>query len=268
VPLALMEIDITQPLNNYNTKFVLNYDTPTPDRAEYIWRGSTVGGPPREISLDWQEIRFHAQTGGERFAIFTEYPLRMLNPTWNSNTAGFGDMLVGNKLVLIDGNDWQVTQVFRTWFKTGASSKGLGTGHITLEPGILARFRWTDRTYLHYELKYNFPIAGSPGFAGEVLRYGFGISHLLYETDTFAWIPTMEFIGWSIMDGKQTLPDPAGTVVPVDGASFLSVMPGSRFVLGPAGDLGLFELGMAGGFNTSNNGFYSTQMQVQLRFSY
>jgi hypothetical protein len=39
-------------------------------------------------------------------------------------------------------------------------------------------------------------------------------------------------------------------------------------VLGPAGDLGLFELGMAGGFNTSNNGFYHQQIQFDLRFSY
>lgn len=266
VPLALMEMDITQPLNRYSTKFIANFDTPTPDRAEFLWKSPAFGGPKPEVSVDWQEIRVWAETGGDRFSFFTEYPLRIVNPVVNSATAGFGDMLIGNKLVLIDGNDWQVTQVFRTWFATGSARKGLGTGHVTMEPGILARFRWTDKTYLHYELKYNFPIAGSPGYAGQVLRYGFGMSHLLYETDTWAVIPTLEFVGWSVMDGLKTLPN--GKVADVNHEQFMSILPGTRFVLGPAGDLGLFELGIAGGFNTSNNGFYSKQLQLHLRFSY
>lgn len=266
VPLALMEMDITQPLNHYSARITSNYGTYAPDRAEFLWKGSTFGGPAPESSLNWQELRIVAETGGERFSMFTEYPLRMLDPEINGNTAGFGDMQLGNKLVLINGNDWQVTQIFRTQFQTGASSKGLGTGYVRMEPGILGRFRWTDRTYLHYELKYNFAIAGSPEFSGQVLRYGFGISHLLHETDTFAVMPTLEFVGWNVMDGLQSVP--GGLPVPVDGASFISVLPGARFVLGPAGDLGLFELGVAGGFNTSNNGFYDKQLQVGLRFSY
>lgn len=266
VPLALMEMDITQPLNNYRARFIMNYDTPTPDRAEYLWKASAFGGPGPERSLDWQEIRVVAETGGERFSLFTEYPLRILDPEWNGNTAGFGDMQIGNKLVLIDGNDWQVTQIFRTWLPTGSSKKGLGTGWTRMEPGILARFRWTDRTYLHYELKYNFQIGGSPNFGGQVLRYGFGISHLLHETDTFAFIPTLEFVGFGVMDGQKTLPD--GSIVPVDGENFMSILPGARMVLGPAGDLGLFEVGVAGGINTNNNGFYNTQLQFDLRFSY
>lgn len=266
VPLALMEMDITQPLNNYRARIVSNYGTYAPDRAEFLWKGSTFGGPEPESSLDWQELRIVAETGSESFSLFTEYPLRMLDPELNGNTAGFGDMQVGNKLVLIDGKDWQVTQIFRTQFQTGASSKGLGTGYVRMEPGLLGRFRWTDRTYLHYELKYNFAIAGSPEFSGQVLRYGFGISHLLHETDTFAMMPTLEFVGWNVMDGLQSVP--GGIPVEVDGASFLSILPGARFVLGPAGDLGLFELGVAGGFNTSNNGFYDKQLQIDLRFSY
>ena len=128
----------------------------------------------------------------------TEIPLVLVDPVNNPNTAGLGDLQLTTKTVLLNGNDWEITQFFRTYLPTGDAMKGLGTGHVSLEPGFLFQYKWSPETYLHGELRYWFPIGGDPTQGGQVLRYGFGISHLLYENDVTAIIPTLEFVGWTV----------------------------------------------------------------------
>jgi hypothetical protein len=265
---APFEIDTTQPLQHIRGRYTASYRTRFPDRAEYFWRASTWFGPAQEQAVNWQEMRVVSETGGEKFSMFTEYPLRMLDPVNNPNTSGFGDMVIGNKTVLIDGNDWQVTQILRTSMITGSFRKGLGVGHVSMEPGLLGRFRWSDRTYLHFQGKYNIPIAGSPGFAGQLLIYGFGVSHVYYETDSFAFIPTFEYLGYAFFNGLKTPPMGAPIPVSANGDHFNKIVPGARFVLGPAGDLGLFELGTYAAFSTSSDGLYSHRFGADFRFSY
>lgn len=263
---APFEIDTTQPLTHHRGRFTASYGTRFPDRSEYFWRAANFFGPLPEVSVDWMEMRVVSETGGEKFSMFTEYPLRMLDPVVNGNTSGFGDMVIGNKAVLIDGNDWQVTQIMRTSMITGSFPKGLGVGHVSMEPGLLGRFRWSDETYLHFQAKYNIPIAGSPFVAGQVFIYGFGLSHVYYETDTFAFIPTFEYLGYAFLNGQKTTP--GGIQVTANGDHFNKIVPGARFVLGPAGDLGLFELGVYASFSTSSDGLYSHRIGADVRFSY
>ncbi|HUG93278.1 MAG TPA: hypothetical protein VML55_20725 [Planctomycetaceae bacterium] len=68
------------------------------------------------------------------------------------------------------------------------------------------------------------------------------------------------------MDLLKALPD--RSIAGVDGERFLAIYPGARFVLGPAGDLGLFELGVAGAVMTSHNGFFDHGVLVEARFSF
>jgi hypothetical protein len=100
----------------------------------------------------------------------------------------------------------------------------------------------------------------------------------------------LEFTGHSVLDGQQTVPitvgldgsipniDPTrevfgefpfiGQAEDVDGASFGTIQSGVRFVLGPKGDLGLFEVGVSGAISTANNAFFDHRALVEFRWSY
>ena len=86
------------------------------------------------------------------------------------------------------------------------------------------------------------------------------------RADTFAVLPTFEMVGWTFLDGMKTLPN--GEVVGVDGDGTFSLLPGTRLVLGPAGDLGLFEVGVAGGLGFDDDGWYDGIFRTELRWSF
>ena len=46
-------------------------------------------------------------------------------------------------------------------------------------------------------LEFRFPIAGDPLAGGELIRYGFGVSHLWYDTDTIAIITAPRVSKWT-----------------------------------------------------------------------
>lgn len=266
VMFAPFELENAQPLNNVAVRWDTYNRMITPDRAEYFWARPGVGPPLPEENVDYQELRFRLETGGELFSMITEIPLRSVDPVVNDNTTGLSNIRLAPKAVLINGRRWKVSTIFSTFLKTGSPARGWAVDQISLEPGLLVRYEWTKRTFLHSQVLFRFPVGGDPDFAGQVLKYGFGVSTILYETDTFAALPVVEFVGWSVLDGQKSLPD--GSIVGVDGENFGAVFPGIRFVLGPANELGLFELGIAGGVSFANNGFFENMLRVDLRFSY
>ncbi len=185
----------------------------------------------------------------------------------NDNTSGFSDMNVTTKAVLLDGEDLQVTQITRTYIPTGSVRKGLGTGHSSLEPGLLARYRWSPSTYFHSELKYWFALGGNPDHAGQVLRLGQGISRIWYESDTFAVMPTLEWISMWVADGQVTQ-YPATTTVDIAHQPIFEIHPGLRFAWDGPGDAGLIEWGVHGGAAVTKEHFAAGQIRVEVRLSY
>ncbi len=271
VMLAPFEIDVTQPFNNLRTRIDCAYNLERPDRAEYFWArpSSLTGLGPSlpERSVDYQDIRFQLEFGGPKFSAATDIPIRILDPDLNPNTAGFADMNLTTKLVLVDGKRWQITQYFRTYFNTGFFPRGLGTGHVSIEPGFLARMKWSERTYFHSEIKFWVPTPGHLDHAGEVIKLGAGVSHVWYETDSFAIMPTLELVGWSVLDGLET-PYPAGAPLEVDPEGILNIHPGIRMVRDADSELGLFELGVSGGAAVTTNRWYESLLRIEARFSF
>lgn len=267
VMLAPFFIEVTQPFNHYRARVDDVAGLQFPSRAEYFWAAPPKGRTKPEQSVDYQDFRLQIETGNDQFSLATDLPIRLLDPVVNDNTGGFSDMTLTQKAIIVNGDYWQISQLFRTYFNTGSARKGLGTGHISLEPGVLGRYKWNEQTYLHGELLYWIPVGGAdPVFAGERLQSGIGISTVLYETDMFAAIPTFELVGWYFFDGAKRYPD--GTVANVDGEGFVNLHPGVRFVLGPRGDLGLFEVGVAGGLGIGDARLYDSLLRVDLRWSY
>lgn len=271
LPFALFEMDSTQPLNNIRFRFDAAYNLEFPDRAEFYWAKIGGKGPPTplgtETGVDYQDIRILMEVGGPRFSLGTELPIRFLDPTFVGNTAGFGDMSLTTKILLLDGDTWQITHMSRTQLPTGTPGVGRGNGHTSMTQGLLARYTWNPDTMIHSELKLWFPLGADPDFGGEVLRYGFGIAKVLYDRDDFAVIPTLEFVGWSILSGRYSA---FGVTdgVRVDNENIFNIHPGVRFAKDTGGELGLFELGFAAGVAITERHWYRGMMRMDVRFSF
>ncbi len=264
---ALFEIPDSQPYSNMRFRFNAAYDERNPDRADFFWAQIGGRGPKLpERSVDYQDVIASWEVAtGKAFSITTDIPLRFVAPDINPNAGGLGDIALTTKTVLLNGADWQITQYFRTELPTDDPGKGLGNGHVSLEPGFLFRLKWSPETYFHSQLTYWFPLGDNPVYGGQILKYGFGVSHLLYENDTFAAIPTLEFNGWTVLNGAQTT-FPVPTIQPVDTMGIFNVRPGLRFVRDTGGDLGLFEWGVSGSFALTTNKWYDASWLLEARF--
>lgn len=264
VALAPFAIDLVQPFNHFRLRYDAVYDLRTPDRANYFWAKPGQGPPAVGEVVDYQEARLYSEIGGGMASAFTDIGLRAVDPLVAGNTTGFSDMTAGAKLLLVDGTYWKIGQITKTHMNTGSPRKGLGRGSFAMEPGVLARYKWNDDTYLHSQLTFWFPLGADPAFAGQILHYGLGVSYLGCETDRFALIHTAEWTGMTFIDGQTST---LTGVRDVDGEMVNTFLYGLRAVIGPAGDLGLFEAGVAGGFGTGSN-WIDGMLRMELRWSY
>ncbi len=275
LPFALFEIDPTQPFNNLRLRFDAAYGLDHPYRAEYFW-SKPPKGPSTTGSevVDYQQIRFQFEMGGPRMTVGTEIPLVFVDPEIVGNVAGLGDLMLTTKTLMADGEQWQLMQVLRMQMATGSSKSGRGNGHVSMEPGLVARYKQNDNLLIHSELKLWFPLGGDPDVSGEILRWGMGAASVLYDADSFALIPTFEFVAWTVLSGQQYEGDDlAGHSndddwVRLDGETILNCYPGLRIVSDTSGDFGIFELGINAGASVSSMHWYRTMMRLELRWSF
>lgn len=266
VMFAPFEIDASQPTNFLMVRWDSGFGLHTPDRAEYFWsmpgRGPALS-PTYPNTLNFQELRFINEVGSQVFSVQTEIPLRLLEPDSGGSSSGIGDMKVATKARLVNGKRWQVTQIMRTYIPIGSAQNGMGTGHVSLEPGALVRYEVKPNTYIHTQVKYWIPIAADVGFASNVLTTGVGVSHVLYETNNFAIIPVVEFVNYDFLSGQKTV---NGVNVYSGGENAYNVVTGARFVIGPKGDLGLFEFGVSNTTGVGKDRYVDDLLRFDFKF--
>ncbi len=267
MPYAPFEIETTAPLNNFRFRFDSVHGVPWPDRSEFVW-AKPGRGPAADTGVSYQDFRFFSEIATEKFSTATDIPIRILNPDHDGDTAGLGDMNLTTKLVMLDGRKWQITQFLRTYFPTGAPRKGLGTGHVSMEPGVLFRYDWCQELMLHSELRFWFPLGGDPKHSGQVLRYGFGYGYLLHDSDRFAVLHTGELVTHWFVGGQKVWDRNTGLVVPVDDEASCQFYPGLRFVFDRGSDFGLCELGISGTFSNGRDSLYDPLVRLEARWSY
>jgi hypothetical protein len=206
--------------NELRLRYDSAYDDNRPDRAEFFYakcgcfRTAALGSGvdpnahgPRlaETRVNYQDFSTYAEVAlGQRFSGFAEVPVRFLNPEQNANTAGLADMNAGFKYALLSSADQVGTFQLRVYIPTGASTHGLGTDHVSLEPALLLYQRLSDRLSLEAELKDWIAVGGSD-FAGNVLRAGVGLSYSVYRDHDFYVAPVAEVVTWVVLDGKEFL---------------------------------------------------------------
>jgi hypothetical protein len=277
-------IDNAVPRTMLRLRYDAAYRNNRPDRAEFFYakcgcfrvEGTDPNAPgPRaiETSVDYQDITSYLEfAASERLSAFVELPVRFLNPDQNDNTAGFGDMHAGFKYAFLADPDRYLTFQLRTYIPTGDADRGLGTNHVSLEPGVLLYQRLTDRISLQGELRDWIAVDGTD-FSGNVLRYGLGVSYLALERPGFRVSPVLEFVGWSVLDGKELAAASPTFAVTEDasGDTIVNAKMGVRFALGQPGDTGLMsgsDLYVGYGRALTGEVWYKDILRVELRLSY
>jgi hypothetical protein len=195
------------------------------------------GMNPLVTKLNYQQTSAYLElAGGPRASITAEIPWRMLAildrgregngdadqippgleqehealETFQDNAGGLGDIVLGFKLAPIARPDRYLTFQFRLFFPSGDARNGLGTGHYSAEAGLLYYGRPTERLSLIGQFKAWVPIDGTrdvngESFAGNVLTYGLGLGYDLIQNPNFRLTPVAEFVGWTVLNGFETV---------------------------------------------------------------
>ncbi|SIO60631.1 hypothetical protein SAMN05444166_6467 [Singulisphaera sp. GP187] len=235
-----------------------------PDRSEYFWARSFRGPGPQprqpvtksgkpiygERLLNYDQLYVYMEAALPRFSFFTEIPYRSTSPDLTAHHAGFSDMNIGTKSLLLDCDLIQLALQFKTYLPIGSVTQGLGNGHVSLEPSLLMALHLAPHTYLQGQIAEWVPLGGDPNYAGAILHYHLSMNQLLCNVmPDVPLIGTLEFNGWSFQDGAFTAPvlGPQNS----SGDSYLSIGPGLRMAVCNYIDFGV---GTAFSLNTPNWG--------------
>ena len=105
----------------------------------------------------------------------------------------------------------QQARIFDPYFSTRAEGMGMG---LAICRSIIEAHQAS--LTVESELRLWVPIGGTD-FAGEVLRYGVGLSYGLWQTCSFQIRPVAEVVGWTVLSGKessaQLIQDAAGDTI-------------------------------------------------------
>jgi len=261
-------IDGAAPRSFFGLRFENSLNNRQPMRAEYLFaKGglpNSVGFPLPETRVDYQELTSYAEFGFTPwFSAFIEAPYRWINPEVNGNTSGAGDMRYGLKLCTWSSDPVIATVLLRIYQPT-ARHRTLGTGHWSIEPGILAAWRINDKILLEGEARYWSALGGSD-FAGDLLRYGVGVSYKQQLTSGIWVAPVLEGIGWTVLGGKTMAATTMDDYVIEDahGQTIVNGYAGLRVGYGSRMDLYL-------GYGRSFTGHFWARetYRFEMRFSY
>jgi hypothetical protein len=254
IPLAdsAFFVEAARPQTQVRLRWDSGLNLVDPDRAEYFWAradGKGVGPNPfahanpngllGEKSLDYNDLNLYTEAAYGNYGAFVEMPYRWLQGDVVGNTNGFGDMNFGAKALLFDTELLQIALQFRTFLPFGDPAKGLGTGHVSLEPGLLVGLKLGPETYFQGQLEEWIPIGGEADYEGAILEYHLSVNQLLYcPMPDVQLVGTAELNGWSFQGGEYTDPF-AGPGQRAAGATYLSMGPGLRLFLGDQIDFGV-----------------------------
>jgi hypothetical protein len=248
--------------------------------------------------VDYQEVSSYLEYAfNRRFSAFLDVPVRIINlrnviddevgagaggggnegaenpdSDFPFNTSGLSDMQVGFKAALIASPTRFLTFQLRTYIPTGDADKGLGTGHVSLEPGLLLYQGLTDRLMFQGQLRAWVPIGGGPA-AGNILIYGVGFGYDVYRRGNLHVVPVTEFVGWTVLNGFETVSEriltPLTTVPLSHGVEDAS---GDTIVNGKFGVRTYFgqkqDVYVGYGHSLTGDRWYRDMFRLEYRFSF
>ena len=138
-------LDAVRPVTQQKLRWDGGRDLIDPDRSEFFWaRADGMGKGPKppkgflaETSLRYDDFTLVTEGGNGMISLVVETPFRNLQGDVDGHASGFGDMTIATKTLLFDCELLQFSFQMKVYTPTGNFLKGLGTGHVSLEPSFL-----------------------------------------------------------------------------------------------------------------------------------
>ena len=232
-------LDPAAPMNVFRLRYDSEHDINRPDRAEFFYaKSGLLGGrgvDELQSTLDMQVLTAYLEVAPtSRFSFFAHLPYRNVTEAADSDVdRGLSDVDFGMKAALILQPDQVLSLQLKAYAPSGDASLGLGNGHWTFEPSLLAWKKLGEKTQIYAQLGDWIPLTGSD-FAGNVLEYGVGVSYTAFERGCFRISPVVEMLGWSVLSGKEFtgLETPIPMVVDAAGTTIVNAKVGVRLEAG------------------------------------
>lgn len=226
------------------TRVRVRYDNATgadePSRAQYFYPQfgplflPTIGVGPANLPdlVDTEEVQTYIEVAPRNdFSLFVMLPYRKVSGPNDlafelGDPDGFSDIQAGFRYGLITCPDEALTLQVRAYAPTGEEFEGLGTGHASIEVGMLYTAnldsRWTFFAEIQDwqsidtdELQVNDPTFTNivdVDTTGNVLRYGVGLGYDLFKGCSCRCgqkrlTAFYEIVGWTVLDGITTTYD-------------------------------------------------------------
>lgn len=263
-----------RPITQQRLRWNAGLDVVLADRSEFFWARADGGAGARGVKppagsaivdhFRFNDLSYYFEAAAGMFSIFTEVPYRSMDlPEGASHYAGFGDIKVGMKTMLFDCELLQVSTQLITYTPSGIASKGLGVGHVSLEPSLLLGVRLGPDTYFQHQLSEWIPLGGDQEYAGAVLHTHSSVNHVLYRfRPDVPLIGTAEFNSWSFQDGAFT--DPVlGPFQGSSGTTYCSAGPGLRLFI-----CDRIDFGFAASFALTNPHLWGELYSTEFRWRF
>lgn len=185
------------------------------DRSEFFWpRADGRGKGPRPVAplraerkLRYDDLVMITEGGTGAISVIAETSYRTQQGDVTGHAAGFTDLRIATKTLLFDCELLQISFMMKTYTPTGTFTKGLGVGHVSLEPSLLVGLKLSPTTYLQTQLSEWIPLGGDAAYQGSVLHYHLSLNQELCRIlPEMPVIGTAEFVGYSFQDGLYTDP--------------------------------------------------------------
>ncbi|MCA9258940.1 MAG: hypothetical protein KDA61_07060 [Planctomycetales bacterium] len=258
-----------RPTNQQRFRWDFAEDLNQPDRAEFFWARADGNGagpnPNPQIAfrgVDYDELTHYVEAAQGAVGVWFEYSYRSLDAD-GRHFAGFGDMTTGAKTLLFDTELMQFAFQMKTFIPQGSPGKGLGTGHVSLEPGFVWGLRLSDRAFMQAELNEWIPLGGNDVYAGALLRYNVALNRELFRLPSGVLIMGVgELNGWRFQDGMFTDPT-LGALRPASGDTYLNTGGGVRMYFCDRADFGV-----SGSFAITDEAWAQSTVRTEIRFRY
>jgi hypothetical protein len=282
---AALFVDGVRPVTQLGLRGDFGYNLAFPDRSDYFWaqdKGfknvdgvmSTGKGPTRptlianfgEPKVDYKEGWLHTEGARGAFGLFIDLPYEQVTPQTYPGASGFGDMDIGTKSVLLDSELLMLAFQFKVFIPTGTFSKGLGDGHVSLEPSLLSTLKIGPATYSECQLAYFFPIGGDQSSQGPVFHYGLSLNQILCQCGcekAITVVGCVELTGYEFTGGAYT--------DPFTGRLLASRNVGSIVNAGPSVRLDLWnvvDFGIGGQFALTSDHLSESLLRAEFRWRF
>jgi hypothetical protein len=166
---AAFFVDAVRPKTSTRFRWDYGAHVTFPDRGEIFFaRGDGKGRGPKANApllgiphVDYHELMLITEAATGAAGVQIAVPYRSVNSTpFGQDGAGFADMNITAKTMLFDSELFLFGFQMRTYIPIGQTAKGLGTGHVSLEPGLNFGLRLAPKTYLQSQVLEWIPLGG------------------------------------------------------------------------------------------------------------